>query len=146
MAEWVANQILIPRDEVIFSSFIEEGVTKENRWSDNLLNNIGGGFVRQIDIYGLPGMKIYAGPSLASEEVDVIDKYLILGPSGIFSMNIEDGYLLTDIRISKESYELLTGSLGGFVAFNIISSYAPSENSLGRIVIYNGGGVNNDVE
>ena len=127
---------MIPNNEVTFS----EG----EMWSNNLLNLIGGGFVRQIDIYGIPGVKIYAGPQISTSE-DIGNKYLILGPSGRFNMSLEDGFLLNDIRISKESYDLCTSGIGGYVAFNIISSYAPSQ-ATSRIVIYNGGGVSENVE
>ena len=128
MATWMAEQILLPQSNIEFDS---------NGWSANLLNKVSAGFVRQLDIFGTPGIKLYVGELLSNTEE--IDKYFSLGPSGVFSLNLDNGFLISDIRIDLESYQLLVEG-NGYLALNIVSSYAPSSSN-SKIVIYNGGGV-----
>lgn len=128
MATWMAEQIILPRSDIEFD---------DNNWSTNLLNMISAGFVRQLDIYGIPGIKLYVGELLSNTEE--VDKYFTLGPSGNFSLSLDNEFLISDIRINLESYQMLIES-NGYLALNIVSSYAPSASN-SKIVIYNGGGV-----
>lgn len=140
MAEWVANQIVIPNEQVHFKEYEPEDEVPVVQWSNNLLEIIHGGFVKSLEIYGMPGSKLYLGPTLEDEDLFQVTNSLILGPGGVFKINLEDEFLISDIRIAKESYDTIKEN-SSYLAFNIVSSYAPWSSS-NRIVIFNGGGVN----
>lgn len=129
MAEYKVAQAIFPKEKYEFT----------NGWSGNLLAEYNVGFARQIGIHAMPGTKIYIGPFLENNEQPKEDGCLIIGPSGIFQLNAEEGYLMMDVRLSKESYDL-AAAIGQYIVFDFIGTYAPG-NANGEVVIYNGGGV-----
>ena len=129
MAEYKVAQLIFPSDNNVF----DEGKS----WSKNLLGVAQTGFVRQLGIHAMPGTKVYIGP-IVSDELTDETPCVIIGPSGVFQANVDEGYLLVDIRLNKTSYENAKQA-GQQIIFDFVGTYAGD--SSGNVVVYNGGGV-----
>jgi hypothetical protein len=91
-------------------SFESDNFTSD--WSDNLL--IGYGNVVSLGIYGLPGL-IFKINQLNANNPET----LILNGSGIFNMQMENRPL-TDLRIHKDSVNLLTSNHSHYLVLDLI--------------------------
>ena len=132
MAEYVVQQVIFPGDEI---PFFEESDT----WSQNLLDKYSVGFVRQLGIHAMPGTVFYIGPRLISPQNLNKEEALTVGPSGIFQLNTNEGYLIQDIRLFRQSYDNVVSN-GQFIVLDLIGTHSPG-NGEENYVIYNGGGV-----
>ena len=135
MAEYKVAQLIFPSDNKAFDG--------GKSWSKNLLGVAQTGFVRQLGIHAMPGTKVYIGPML-SGDLEENMPHIVIGPSGVFQANVDEGYLLMDVRLQKQSYDNAVAA-GQQIIFDFVGTYAPG-GSTDKVVVYNGGGVTGYVE